>query len=68
MAAAAEQGAGVALLPTALFGEALRRERLVQPFEIGVTLGRYWLTWLKSREPGPALLAFADWLQAESTT
>lgn len=66
MAAAAEQGAGVALLPAALFGEALRRERLVQPFEVGVTLGRYWLTWLKSREPGAALLAFRDWLREEA--
>lgn len=66
MAAAAEQGAGVALLPAALFGEALRQERLVQPFELGVSLGRYWLTRLKSREPSAALLAFRGWLMQEA--
>ena len=63
LAEAAAQGAGVALLPTALFGEALRSERLVQPFEIGVTLGRYWLTRLKSRPVSAAMRTFADWLQ-----
>jgi LysR family transcriptional regulator of beta-lactamase len=64
MADAAAQGAGVALLPTALFGEALRSERLVQPFDIGVTLGSYWLTRLKSRPESDAMRTFADWLQA----
>ena len=64
MAEAAAQGAGVALLPTALFGEALRSERLAQPFDIGVTLGRYWLTRLKSRPESDAMRTFADWLQA----
>jgi LysR family transcriptional regulator of beta-lactamase len=64
MADAAAQGAGVALLPTALFGEALRSERLVQPFDLGVTLGRYWLTRLKSRPETDAMRRFAHWLQA----
>jgi len=64
MADAAAQGAGVALLPTALFGEALRSERLVQPFDVGVTLGGYWLTRLKSRPESDAMRTFADWLQA----
>jgi LysR family transcriptional regulator of beta-lactamase len=64
MAAAAAQGAGIALLPTALFGEALRAERLVQPFDVGVTLGRYWLTRLKSRPESDAMRTFAEWLQA----
>jgi LysR family transcriptional regulator of beta-lactamase len=64
MAEAAAQGAGVALLPPALFGEALRSERLVQPFELGVSLGGYWLTRLKSRVESPSMRAFADWLQA----
>jgi LysR family transcriptional regulator of beta-lactamase len=64
MAEAAAQGAGVALLPAALFGEALRSERLVQPFDIGVTLGRYWLTRLKSRPRTEAMRIFADWLDA----
>jgi LysR family transcriptional regulator of beta-lactamase len=64
LADAAAQGAGVALLPTALFGEALRSERLVQPFDMGVTLGGYWLTRLKSRPESDAMRTFADWLQA----
>jgi len=66
MAAAAEQGAGVALLPAALFGEALRQERLVQPFALDVSLGRYWLTRLKSREPSAALRSFRAWLLREA--
>ncbi|MFL6700162.1 MAG: LysR substrate-binding domain-containing protein, partial [Vitreoscilla sp.] len=64
MAEAAAQGAGVALLPPALFGEALRSERLVQPFDTSVTLGGYWLTRLKSRPETEAMRAFAQWLQA----
>jgi LysR family transcriptional regulator, regulator of gene expression of beta-lactamase len=52
------------LLPPALFGEALRSERLVQPFDVGVTLGGYWLTRLKSRPETDAMRTFAHWLQA----
>jgi LysR family transcriptional regulator of beta-lactamase len=66
MAEAAAQGAGVALLPPALFGEALRTERLVQPFDLGVTLGRYWLTHLKSRPVSAAMRTFRDWLAAQA--
>ena len=64
MADAAAQGVGVALLPAALFGEALRSERLVQPFDLGVTLGGYWLTRLKSRPESDAMRTFAGWLDA----
>ena len=64
LAEAAAQGAGVALLPIAMVGEALRGERLVQPFPVGVALGRYWLTRLKSRPVSAAMRTFADWLQA----
>lgn len=66
MAVAAEQGAGVALLPIAMFSEALRNERLQQPFELGVSLGRYWLTWLKSRPPSAAMQVFRGWLLREA--
>jgi len=66
LAGAAAQGAGVALLPVALFGEDLRNERLVQPFEQGVATGRYWLSRLKSRPVTPAMRAFRDWLLAEA--
>jgi len=66
LAGAAAQGAGVALLPVALFGEDLRNERLVQPFEQGVVTGRYWLSRLKSRPVTPAMLAFREWLLDEA--
>jgi len=66
MAAAAVQGAGVALLPPAMFGDELRSERLVQPFELGVSLGRYWLTRLKSRAVTKAMTSFRTWLMREA--
>ena len=62
MAAAAMQGAGVALLPVAMVAGDLRQERLVQPFAVEVPTGRYWLTRLKSRAMTPAMEAFRAWL------
>lgn len=62
LAEAAAQGAGVALLPLRLFARELREGRLARPFPAEVTLGAYWLTWLRSRPPGPALRAFQFWL------
>lgn len=64
MAAAAERGVGVALLPPAMFADLLRQERLVQPFDTTVSLGRYWLTRLKSRPLGTGMREFRDWLLA----
>jgi LysR family transcriptional regulator of beta-lactamase len=64
MAAAAMQGLGVALLPPAMFGQALRDERLVQPFGIAVSTGRYWLTRLKSKQGTIAMREFRAWLLA----
>ena len=66
LAAAAAQGAGVALLPVAMFDEALRDGRLARPFPQAVSLGRYWLTRLKSRPESPAMRTFRDWLLAEA--
>lgn len=66
MAEAAEQGAGAALVPTAMFQRALAGGRLVQPFATEVATGAYWLTWLKSRAPSPGLTAFLAWLQAQA--
>jgi len=63
LAEAAAQGAGVALLPAAMFAGALRQERLVRPFEVEIGSGAYWLTRLKSRRPTPAMAAFRDWLR-----
>lgn len=62
MAAAAMQGAGVALLPVSMIADELRHERLVQPFGTQVSTGRYWLTRLKSRPETGAMRQFRTWL------
>ena len=63
MAEAAVQGVGVALLPVSMFEKDIRSGRLVQPFETGVNVGSYWLTWLRSRDEGNAMAKFRAWLQ-----
>lgn len=68
MVAAAEAGLGIALAPPAMFQDALVAERLVQPFGITIDSGSYWLTRLISRDEGPALRAFADWLTRTALT
>ena len=62
MAAAAMRGLGVALLPLAMFTLELQHGRLVQPFDVQVSTGRYWLTRLKSRPEGAAMGEFRRWL------
>lgn len=61
-AAAAQMGSGVALLPTAMFEDALDQGRLVRPFAIEIDTGSYWLTRLKTRAPSEAMRAFREWL------
>ena len=63
MAAAAAGGAGVALLPARLFEQDLASGRLIQPFDISVDAGRYWLTQLKSRPETAAMARVRAWLQ-----
>ena len=63
MAEAAAQGAGIALLPVRMFAREVQQGRLVRPFKMEVSNGRYWLTRLKSRPVTPAMLAFKAWLQ-----
>lgn len=65
LAGAAAAGAGVALLPLAMFERELREGRLLQPFDTGITLGRYWLTRLRSRHEREPLRRFRTWLQAQ---
>lgn len=67
MVEAAIQGLGVALAPPNMFTRDLAQGRLVRPFGIEVGAGRYWLTWLKSKAPSPALKAFLAWLSAAET-
>jgi LysR family transcriptional regulator of beta-lactamase len=62
MAEAALQGTGVALGPASMLGRLIDDGALVRPFTVEVTAGRYWLTWLKSRSPTPAMAAFREWL------
>jgi LysR family transcriptional regulator of beta-lactamase len=66
MAEAAMQGMGVALAPPSMLARAIDSGALVRPFAAEIASGRYWLTWLKSRVPSPAMLAFRDWLTAEA--
>lgn len=65
MAEAAAQGLGVALAPPAMLPRYLGTRALVRPFAEEVVTGRYWLTWLHSRTPGAAMLAFRDWLAGQ---
>jgi LysR family transcriptional regulator of beta-lactamase len=67
MVEAAIQGLGVALAPPNMFTRDLAQGRLVRPFDIEVGAGRYWLTWLKSKAPSPALKAFLAWLSMSRT-
>jgi LysR family transcriptional regulator, regulator of gene expression of beta-lactamase len=62
MAGAAAQGAGVALLPVAMFTRELQQGELVQPFAIETAVGSYWLTSLHSKRSTAGMLAFRTWL------
>jgi LysR family transcriptional regulator, regulator of gene expression of beta-lactamase len=63
IASAVASGVGVALLPGRLFEQDLASGRLVQPFNLCVDAGRYWLTRLKSRPETAAMAAVKEWLQ-----
>ncbi|HLO76849.1 MAG TPA: LysR family transcriptional regulator [Magnetospirillum sp.] len=65
MVEAAIQGAGVALAPSMMFRRQLAAGWIVQPFDILAHAGAYWLTWLKSRQPSPAMSTFRRWLEAQ---
>jgi LysR family transcriptional regulator of beta-lactamase len=66
MVEAAMQGAGVALAPPSMFVRELRMGTLIQPFDILVSIGGYWLTWSKSRPLSPAMQLFHDWIVGEA--
>lgn len=65
MAEAARAGAGVALVPAAMFARDIAEGRLARPFAVEVAAGSYWLTWLKSRPPSAGMRAVGDWLARE---
>lgn len=62
MATAAMRGMGVALLPLAMFRRECESGLLVDPFEITVDRGSYWLTRLSSRPVSGAMHTFSEWL------
>ncbi|HET7889644.1 MAG TPA: LysR family transcriptional regulator [Bradyrhizobium sp.] len=62
LAEVAVQGQGVALLPIRMFARELESGHLVQPFKDEITLGRYWLTSLKSKPASAGMKAFRHWL------
>jgi LysR family transcriptional regulator of beta-lactamase len=63
MVEAAMLGLGVALAPPAMFQRHLDSGRLRQPFSVSISRGRYWLTWLKSKPPAPAMKIFQAWIE-----
>lgn len=68
MVAAAVNGLGVALAPPTMFARELAAERLVQPFDIMIDVGRYWLTRLMTRKESEAMRAFRQWLRYETAS
>lgn len=62
MMEAALQGAGIALAPPLMFERLLAAGSIVQPFDIYVSRGSYWLTRLQSRTETPAMVHFREWL------
>ena len=65
MATAAAAGQGIALVPPSMFARELASELLVQPFEVEIDAGRYWLTRLMSRPETDAMAQFKAWLADE---
>ncbi|WP_025126370.1 LysR substrate-binding domain-containing protein [Pseudomonas sp. PH1b] len=62
MLEAALQGMGVALAPPLMFERQLASGAVVQPFDLGIVTGSYWLTRLQSRGETTAMGAFRAWL------
>ncbi|MEJ1161329.1 LysR substrate-binding domain-containing protein [Prosthecomicrobium sp. N25] len=61
---AALLGAGIALVPVAMFPRHRREGALVQPFQTEVAAGSYWLTRLQSSPLTAAMTDFRTWILA----
>lgn len=59
------QGFGLALAPPAMFQEKIAQGSLVQPFNILLEKGGYWLTRLDSKPETPVQQAFKTWLNQQ---
>jgi LysR family transcriptional regulator, regulator of gene expression of beta-lactamase len=68
IAQSAMAGAGVGLLPAAMFEAELASERLVMPFKQKISAGQYWLTRLHSRPETAGMEAFRNWLLQQTAT
>ncbi|HAO33486.1 MAG TPA: LysR family transcriptional regulator [Candidatus Competibacter sp.] len=66
LAAAAAQGAGVALLPTRLFEQEFQTRALVNPLDVKVVTGHYWLARLGTRRLTQAMSVFEAWILART--
>ncbi|MBF8221053.1 LysR family transcriptional regulator [Halomonas sp. 328] len=66
MMEAVVQGSGVALVPIPMFERHLASGAIVQPFDIQVTLGSYWLTRLQSHPESAGMALFRRWLLEEA--
>jgi LysR family glycine cleavage system transcriptional activator len=59
---AAVTGQGVAIVNRAFFREELASGRLVQPFQMMLDVGSYWLVYPKARRRYAKIQAFRDWI------
>ncbi|MBW5438486.1 LysR family transcriptional regulator [Bradyrhizobium canariense] len=67
VAQAAMVGVGVALLPTFLIEDELASGKLVRAVDLAIeSAERYYLVWPPERSNHPPLVAFRDWLLAET--
>ncbi|MBM1814287.1 LysR family transcriptional regulator [Pseudosulfitobacter pseudonitzschiae] len=66
LAELAASGAGVALLPVSMFSQYIAQGRLVQPFGITVSAGRYYLAWPSDRPVTRAMGTFSKWISGQS--
>lgn len=65
---AAMQGMGVALVPISMFEREIAGGRLRRPFQIEISAGSYWLTWLRSKPLTNGGQAFRAWLLSRLST
>jgi LysR family glycine cleavage system transcriptional activator len=63
--AAAIAAGGVAIGSPVMFGRELAEGRLVQPFDVFIGSGAYWLVYPKDRRRTRKIAAFRDWLLAQ---
>lgn len=66
LAELAASGLGAALLPISMFDHYITQGRLVQPFGVTVSAGRYYLAWPSDRPITRAMKTFSRWISGQS--